>query len=42
MKFLELGFNEVGMQPPKSVLEEVVKALDGIPGWLAFYGYKAY
>jgi AAA+ ATPase superfamily predicted ATPase len=42
MKFLELRFNEVGMQLPKSVLEEVVRTLDGIPGWLAFYGYKAY
>ena len=30
MKFLELGFNEAGMQPPKSVLEEAVRTLDGI------------
>ena len=41
IRFLETGFNEVGMHPPKTILEEVVGVLNGIPGWLAFYGYKA-
>jgi AAA+ ATPase superfamily predicted ATPase len=41
IRFLEIGFNEVGMYPPKTILEEVVNVLNGIPGWLAFYGYKA-
>jgi len=41
ISFLEIGFSEAGMQPPKVIIEEVVDALDGIPGWLAFYGYNA-
>jgi AAA+ ATPase superfamily predicted ATPase len=41
IRFLEMGFNEAGMHPPKTILEEVVNVLNGIPGWLAFYGYKA-
>ena len=41
IRFLEVGFNEVGMHPPMNILEEVVNVLNGTPGWLAFYGYKA-
>lgn len=40
IKFLELGFNEAGIRPPKAIIEEIVEVLDGIPGWLAFYGYN--
>ncbi|MEM1683536.1 MAG: ATP-binding protein [Ignisphaera sp.] len=39
LEFLEVGFNEIGFSPPKEVLETVVEKLDGIPGWLALYGY---
>lgn len=38
--FLEAGFSEAGLSVPKNIIEEAVDALDGIPGWLAFYGYK--
>ncbi len=40
IRFLEVGFNEAGIRPPRVTIEEVVGALDGIPGWLAFYGYN--
>ncbi len=40
IKFLEQGFNEVGMSIPRRILEEVVDLVDGIPGWLAYFGYK--
>ena len=40
LKFLELGFKEVGMEPRKEVLEMVVDELDGIVGWLVYFGRK--
>lgn len=40
VEFLESGFREAGMEVPRRVLEEVVYKLDGIPGWLSFYGYE--
>lgn len=41
IRFLEKGFEEAGMKPSKEVIEKAVDLLDGIPGWLSFYGYKA-
>jgi len=41
VEFLEEGFNEAGFKAPRDLLCEVVEKLDGIPGWLAFYGYMA-
>ena len=38
LEFLELGFRELGVKPPD--LERVVDLLDGIPGWLTFYGNR--
>lgn len=40
IEFLELGFNEAGIQTPKTVIEEAINTLDGIPGWLAYFGFK--
>ncbi|MGC8933497.1 MAG: AAA family ATPase [Candidatus Methanodesulfokora sp.] len=40
IEFLEAGFSEVGMKVQRSFIEEAVDRLDGIPGWLAFYGYE--
>jgi len=38
LEFLEKGFREAGFNPPKSYLEEIVEAVDGIPGWLTLAG----
>ncbi len=38
--FLEKGFSECGIRPPYSVIEEIVDMVDGIPGWLTYFGYK--
>lgn len=38
--FLEKGFNECGIKPPRDIIEEIVDRVDGIPGWLTFFGYK--
>ncbi|MEB3779866.1 MAG: ATP-binding protein [Desulfurococcales archaeon] len=38
-EFLELGFNEYGLKPDERVIDEAVKAFDGIVGWLTFFGY---
>ena len=40
VEFLKLGFNEVNMKVPEDILERIVDTLDGIPGWLAYFGYK--
>ena len=41
IEFLETGFLEAGVKVQRRELEKVVGILDGIPGWLAFYGYEA-
>ncbi|MEM4739769.1 MAG: ATP-binding protein [Zestosphaera sp.] len=41
IEFLEVGFSEAGFSPQRETLEVVVEKLDGIPGWLALYGYVA-
>ena len=40
MDFLEKGFSECGVRPPPSVIEEIVERVNGIPGWLTYFGYK--
>ena len=40
LDFLRRGFSECGVSPPGRVLEEIVSLVDGIPGWLTFFGYK--
>lgn len=36
--FLEKGFAEHGVYPPRSTLEAAVAELDGVPGWLVDFG----
>ncbi len=38
--FLEKGFSECGVRPPYNIIEEIVDRVDGIPGWLTYFGYK--
>jgi len=40
IEFLKLGFSEANMKVSEDILERVVDTLDGIPGWLAYFGYK--
>lgn len=39
LEFLEAGFSEAGISAPRETLLRVIDVLDGIPGWLALYGY---
>ncbi len=39
-EFLEEGFRQVGIEPPKSDIEKAIEVLDGVIGWLTFYGYS--
>jgi AAA+ ATPase superfamily predicted ATPase len=39
-EFLERGFREEGVEPPVDIIDEAVRFLDGIPGWLAFFGRR--
>ncbi|MDK2384880.1 MAG: ATP-binding protein [Candidatus Korarchaeota archaeon] len=39
LDFLAKGFEQVGISPPLRELEEAVDKLDGIVGWLTYYGY---
>ena len=41
LSFLELGFRQEGVMPPRDVIEEAVDFFDGIPGWLVQFG-RAY
>jgi len=38
LEFLERGFAERGLQPPRETLEAAVAELDGVPGWLVDFG----
>lgn len=40
LEFLRLGFQQAGMQVAEEELERAVDALDGIIGWLAYYGWS--
>jgi len=39
LDFLRRGLSEAGMRPPERELEEAVDLLDGIIGWLTYYGW---
>jgi len=39
LDFLEKGFSQLGYTPPTTEIEEVVDRLDGVIGWLTYYGY---
>ena len=41
LEYLRAGFAEAGAAAAEEELEKAVEAFDGIPGWLALYGYKA-
>jgi AAA+ ATPase superfamily predicted ATPase len=38
--FLRKGFGECSIKPPSNIIEEIVDRVDGIPGWLTYFGYK--
>jgi AAA+ ATPase superfamily predicted ATPase len=38
IKFLKLGFQEVGLSVDPLIIEEATEIFDGIPGWLTFFG----
>lgn len=37
-EFLKIGFEEVGLEASKQIISEAIDALDGIVGWLVFFG----
>jgi AAA+ ATPase superfamily predicted ATPase len=37
--FLHRGFRELGIEPKVDEIEDTLKTLDGIAGWLTLYGY---
>jgi len=39
-EFLRIGFKELGISVSEDILERVVDVLDGIPGWLSYFGYE--
>jgi AAA+ ATPase superfamily predicted ATPase len=41
MDFLTKGFQQAGIKPDPRVLEEAVRRLDGIIGWLTFFGHES-
>jgi len=41
LEFLRLGFRQVGIRPAEELLEEAVRRLDGIIGWLTYLGARA-
>jgi len=41
LMFLETGFREHGVEPPRDVLEYAVDRLGGVPGWLTLFGYTS-
>jgi len=38
-EFLRAGFEEAGFEVSEREIDDAVEELDGIPGWLALYGY---
>ncbi|RLE64774.1 MAG: ATP-binding protein [Thermoprotei archaeon] len=40
IEFLERGFSETSVSVSRNLLEKVVDTLDGIPGWLTYFGYR--
>jgi AAA+ ATPase superfamily predicted ATPase len=41
LEFLELGFKQIGIKPDRALLEESVRKLDGVIGWLTYLGARA-
>ncbi len=41
LEFLELGFQQHGVKPSQEFLEQAVEKLDGVIGWLTFFGHLA-
>ena len=39
LEFLKRGFEQVQLKVSEKELVEVVEALDGVPGWLSYYGF---
>ena len=39
IEFLKRGFNEVKMKVSDDVVDAIVEKVDGIPGWLTYFGY---
>ncbi|QOJ79242.1 ATP-binding protein [Infirmifilum lucidum] len=39
-EFLVRGFEQEGVEPPLSAIEEALELFDGIIGWLAYFGYS--
>ncbi|MDT7867941.1 MAG: ATP-binding protein, partial [Acidianus sp.] len=39
LDFLERGFSEAGVRCPGDLMEKAVDALDGIIGWLTYFGH---
>lgn len=37
--FLSKGFNQIGLRVPDDEISDVVSKIDGIVGWLTYYGY---
>jgi len=42
MEFLRLGFEELSIKVEQSLIEQIVDELDGIIGWLSYYGWQFY
>ncbi|RDD53621.1 MAG: ATP-binding protein, partial [Candidatus Korarchaeota archaeon NZ13-K] len=38
-EFLRAGFEQVGLRVPEEEISQAVSRLDGVIGWLTFYGY---
>lgn len=40
VEFLEKGFAEVGVEVSRDIIEKAVDALDGVVGWLVYFGWS--
>lgn len=42
IEFLNKGFKEVNMNVSDDVLDAIIERVDGIPGWLTYFGYMCF
>jgi len=42
LEFLKKGFEEVGVDIPEDFLRRAVEVIDGVIGWLTYFGYTCY
>ncbi|MEM4627707.1 MAG: ATP-binding protein [Ignisphaera sp.] len=42
LEFLRKGFEEVGVEIPENALLRAVEVIDGVIGWLTYFGYTCY